>query len=44
MSLTTKTMIVASTGLFAGASLWLWQAAGQEVFITRVLAMATTCL
>ena len=44
MSMTTKTMIVASIGLFAGASAWLWQVAGQEVFITRVMAMAQTCL
>ncbi|MEM7215105.1 MAG: hypothetical protein AAF423_06135 [Pseudomonadota bacterium] len=31
------------SGLMIGGTLWLWQVAGQDVFITRVMAIAQTC-
>ncbi|MEM9278063.1 MAG: hypothetical protein AAGA76_05785 [Pseudomonadota bacterium] len=44
MSLTTKATTAILTGLFFGGTVWLWQMMGEDVFVTRVMAMATSCL
>ncbi|MGI9352599.1 MAG: hypothetical protein ACR2O3_13630 [Rhizobiaceae bacterium] len=44
MSLTAKTGTAIGTGLFVAGTLWLWQLMGEDVFISRVFAMAQSCL
>jgi len=44
MSDTAKIASAAALGLLVGAALWSWQIMGEEIFITRVMAMAQSCL
>jgi hypothetical protein len=44
MSLIEKTCMALGTGIFFGASLWLWADMGDAVFISRALAFVQSCL
>ena len=42
--MTAKASTAIGTGLFFAGAIWLWQMMGEDVFISKVLAMAQSCL